>query len=280
MEARMLEQVPWWWVGYLVWAIVIAMLLWLPWWWVGCLVLGIVFAMLPWRFYPDHRKRIQRFVDLISYGATLIALLTGLLTLHHYEQHFDEEAASKYAVNDAREAITFRLNQFHDVCRPDLGVMGPPDCERLKKYMYTVTGIFFPPPDSERFFVTGGDELSHIPLDKISVAQMLSDLRRANEFGYEPDYFRTPSPIQLQPPRPSSLSSDRIREIVEQLTKDLGWFNRVALEYRARSGPPDPLEGKYLRIAAPLLAFAFGLGIARRGLDLYTEWGPNVLPKT
>jgi hypothetical protein len=51
--------------------------------------------------------------------------------------------------------------------------------------------------------------------------------------------------------------------------------NKAILTYNAKDdglGGADPNEALFLSIAIPLAAFAFGLGISRRALDLYVDW--------
>ena len=209
-------------------------------WSVVGLFLGIALAILPWRLIPDRRRRIQRAVDLLSYAVTLLALGSGVLSIVRYDERLNAEVVKRDVLLRSQITVSAIFDSLEFICAPRSSAASYAefqvqlDCEKLRDFL-------------------------------TSVGRVNDNLKRDV----------TPYSLWLlgQPPDPSGLLDEFIKAFVSDMREGVDAYNAALLDYKSGAGTkPDPLESRYLRFAVPLLAFAFGLGIVRRALDLYSDW--------
>jgi hypothetical protein len=74
---------------------------------------------------------------------------------------------------------------------------------------------------------------------------------------------------------PADYNDDQVRAIADtisnRIVKATEYIHKKANPYRM-AGPADFLEYNAIVFAIILLSFAFGMGLGRRTLDLYTDW--------
>jgi hypothetical protein len=74
-------------------------------------------------------------------------------------------------------------------------------------------------------------------------------------------------------PDTSEFTDADSRAIADVFRDHIQSFNRAVLEFNQKHFDTfDGSETAYLSIVIPILGFAFGLGIARRALDLINDW--------
>ncbi|MGY4351243.1 hypothetical protein ACVWXM_007736 [Bradyrhizobium sp. GM7.3] len=211
---------------------------------------GSLIAAGMWFSFASRRKRIQRMVDLISYGLTIIALGTGVFSLHRYDQRAAENSARSMQLRKSHSDASKHAWAYSALCLSSwqepgyLGELRREDCRKLEGFMRD---------------------------NKVENKSVIS-------LGNYSLDFNTPESQPLEslnlkllamPPDPSLFSTKEMQEFVGEVARDYAALNNAFVDYKAQQGgKPDALEGGYLALAIPLLAFAFGLGVSRRGLDL------------
>jgi len=78
----------------------------------------------------------------------------------------------------------------------------------------------------------------------------------------------------LSPPDVSVFTDPDLYKLAIRVAAHVEQENKKITAYEAKDEMKgiDDKELHFLAIAIPMLGFAFGLGLARRALDLYTDW--------
>jgi hypothetical protein len=78
----------------------------------------------------------------------------------------------------------------------------------------------------------------------------------------------------VPPPDVAYLTIPELKDYASLIAAHVDTTNKVILAYNAKADASgvDSYEGLFLVMAIPMLAFAFGLGVARRAIDLYSDW--------
>jgi hypothetical protein len=180
----------------------------------------------------SEKRRALRIIDLASYAMTLIALGSGLFSVRHLEERWNASLDRLHVYNAISD------NGFDDVVR-----------------LYEVC------PD-----------IPHSPFQptkkKRDECHQLLEYLRNHQYG-GPGHWNT-----LPPPDVPSFTVPELRDFTKEITVHVVTINKAILAYNAKTGASgvDPYEALFLIMAIPMLAFAFGLGISRRAIDLYSDW--------
>lgn len=195
-------------------------------------LIGMTIPILLWRRFPTSRRRYQRLVDLASYFFTLLALGSGLLAVHRYEDQW-REVTSRMPITEASLDFNFdAFNEFDQIC-PTWPRHTPFQLKREKREECRNIGAYLLTQQSP---LPGSLALLGMP---------------------NWPTFKTPE----------------VEEFAKKVRTHVWNINKATLSYVAkRPFGPNPLEANYLAIALPILAFALGLGIARRALDTLVDW--------
>lgn len=175
-----------------------------------------------------------RLIDLISFFFGALALLGGLFSSYHYRGEMLQSMDQLWARSTVVD-IAF-----------DAGVSTMLLCER-------VPHTPFRPPASKK-----------AECDKLD--QYLKGLR------FDP---LIPTPLRL--PNVTDYNDPDVRKIAEHVFERVNEANRQIGEYergRLTHWKITTLEALFRDAALPVLAFAFGLGVARRTIDLYLTLPP------
>jgi hypothetical protein len=178
------------------------------------------------------RRRALRALDLLSYALTVIALGSGLFAVRHYEERW-QAALTRLDVNESIVDST-----FDDVV--DLSKVCP--------------GV----PDTP----TGPSQL------KIDECARLTEYFDHQQYGSRGHW------VPAAPPDVSSFTISTLHHYAARLADHVNASNRTIAAYDAKMGLdfPDYFEGRFLMMAIPILAFALGIGVSRRAIDLYNDW--------
>jgi hypothetical protein len=78
----------------------------------------------------------------------------------------------------------------------------------------------------------------------------------------------------VPPPELSSFTVPELRDFAKEITAQVITINKAILAYNSKTDASgvDSFEGLFLIMAIPMLAFAFGLGVGRRAIDLHSDW--------
>ena len=196
------------------------------------LIGGCLVGVVVWRILRKKRRAL-RAIDLASYAITLIALGSGLFSVGHYDERI--------------RASWNRLDVFDKMVD-----QGFDDMVELFKVCPDIRHTPFRPNKQ-----------------KADECHLLLEYLRTQQFG-SPGHWNV-APL----PDPTPYTVPEVRDFAQRIAAHTFETNKVILAYNAKDnglGGADPNEALFLSIAIPLAAFALGLGISRRAVDLYNDW--------
>jgi hypothetical protein len=167
-----------------------------------------------------------------GYSITLAALGSGLLSVDRYDAQW-RELLSQMPITEAVNDFNFdELNEFDAVC-PFWPLHTPFQMKRVKRAECQKVRAYLL---SQQAPLPGSLALLGMP---------------------DWPTFTTPE----------------VEQFAKRVQSHVWNINKATLTYVTKRGfGPNPLEANYLAIALPMLAFALGLGIARRALDTLADW--------
>jgi len=183
-------------------------------------------------YFHRKKRRALRSIDLISYAITIVALGSALFSVGRYQE---------------RLQASFERLRIHSAVA-DTG-------------WDTMMGYLNACPD-----------VRHSPFQL--VGKKKSECHQFGEMLRSSQPFDFLHPNTMVVPDISIFTVPELRTLASQLASQIQAINNNVLAYKVKSegagiGFWEPI---FFQIAIPLLGFAFGLGAARRTLDLYTDW--------
>lgn len=202
-------------------------------------VLGCLIGFLIWSF-SKNKRRASRIIDIISYAITAAAFSTSLLALKRYDDKFKANQ-ERIEIKRIDSDIGFlAVTKLIALCSepPSLSLRAA-DCKKM-------SGIF---PKSH----LGNPYLGDYQWPAMTESHVgTPDVR---------DY-QDPAMIELA-------------ETLAQRTRPLEERRMRLIMAEASPALDEQTEYSLLRKLILVVVFAFGIGVMRRALDLYTDWGPT-----
>ncbi|MGJ5044165.1 hypothetical protein [Bradyrhizobium sp. HKCCYLRH1062] len=172
-----------------------------------------------------------RFIDLVSFGIGFLAISAGLFAVYGYKS---ESTKNHHHLTFKLDATEASLDAHFDMLKI---------CDRIPHTPYRLAPIRI------------------AECEKLD--QHLKTLKVNDDF-----------PMPLVPPDVASYTDPVVQRLAQNVAKSVADANEVIKAYNedvAHHGKLTFLEGIFRELALPVLAWAFGLGLGRRTIDLYRD---------